>query len=78
MYFAVRLRLGLRAVYMAGLAAMVPVLFAIGLLEVLERTRGVGGGGPASWGQASLVFVWSVVYGSWLLPCDAAGETDTS
>jgi len=74
LYFAVRLRLSLRAVYMAGLATMVPVLFTIGLLEVLKRTGAVGGG-RVSWGQAGLVFAWSAVYGAWLSP-PRRGRTD--
>jgi len=61
-YYLLHARLSFRSIYVLGLAAMFPALCMIGLLEALKR-KGVVLAGAVPWGQASLIFVLSLLYG---------------
>ncbi len=52
---------------MLGLTIMCPALTTIGLLEVFKRSHIVKDTSHIPWGQASLLFVWSFVYGAYSL-----------
>ncbi len=81
-YFVLHSRISFRSIFMLGLAIICPALTVIGLLEVVKR-NGLGDPSNIPWGQASLVFVWSFVYGAysshpWRAPSNHVGSQITN